>query len=102
MKDIPITPVSGYRQLTAEDIALMNENKLIEELALRQVDRHVRQHNSIEIDQRFVAMARSHMQIGFMLLNRAVAQPTCLTPTTETIEGFEEGVEALIARLLRQ
>jgi predicted N-acyltransferase len=102
MTEIPVTPVAGYRKLTQEDIDLMNENKLIEELVLRQVDRHVRQHGSTEIDQRFVSIARTHIQEGFMALNRAVAQPTRITPDTTQIEHFEMAAEDLVAKLLRK
>ena len=100
-KDIPVTPVAGYRRLTQEHIDQMNENKLLEELVLRQVDRHVREHHSQEIDQRFVAIARTHFQEGFMALNRAIAQPQRIRPDTTQIEHFEMAAEDLISKLLR-
>ena len=68
-------PVKGYTSQTDEKIHLVDQSKMIEELALRQVDRHVRNPDSRNIDQRLVALARTHLQIAFMCLNRAVFQP---------------------------
>lgn len=65
-------PIKGYRPLEPEMIELMNRNKLVEELALRQLDQHTA---NPDCDQRWVALARTHIQIGFMALNRAVAPP---------------------------
>ncbi|MBX4911333.1 hypothetical protein HJA82_28905 [Rhizobium bangladeshense] len=68
-------PVAGYQAQSDENVALVNENKVLEERVLRQIDRHVRNHGSQEIDQRMVALARTKIQEGFMWLNRAVFQP---------------------------
>lgn len=87
------SPIKGYRPLDPEMVELINKNKLIEELALRQIDRHVRVHGSIEIDQRWVSIARTHLQEGFMALNRAVAQPARIPGEIE--------VEALIEELVK-
>jgi hypothetical protein len=65
-------PVKGYTAQTEDKIVLVDQSKMIEELALRQVDRHVAMEN---VDQRFVALARTHLQEAFMCLNRAVFQP---------------------------
>lgn len=86
------SPIKGYRPLEPEMVELVNQNKLIEELVMRQLDRHVREHNSKEIDQRWVSVARTHIQQGFMALNRAVTQPT-------RIDGEIE-VDALIKELV--
>lgn len=86
------SPIKGYRPLEPEMVELVNQNKLVEELVMRQLDRHVREHNSKEIDQRWVSVARTHIQQGFMALNRAVTQPT-------RIDGEIE-VDALIKELV--
>lgn len=70
-------PVAGYRPQRPEDVALVNENKVLEEKVLRQIDRH--QAKGQEFDQRFVALARTHLEIAFMLLNRSVFQPQRLS-----------------------
>jgi hypothetical protein len=53
----------------------VNENKILEERVLRQIDAHVRNNDSVEINQRMVALARTKAQEAFMWLNRAVFQP---------------------------
>lgn len=68
--------IKGYRELGAEEIALMNKIKskgaevgeLVEELKNLRV-------NSA-LDQRWVAIGATHLQEGFMALTRAVAKPT--------------------------
>lgn len=69
-------PVSGYRSQSQENVDLVNENKKIEEMVLRQIDKHVRDHGSKDIDQRMVSIARTKTQEAFMWLNRAVFQPS--------------------------
>lgn len=66
------TPIKGYRQLTETEIAKINNIKdyaermgrLVEDLAL-----------DPGCDTRWVAVARTQLQIGIMALTRAVAQP---------------------------
>jgi hypothetical protein len=83
-------PVKGYKkEQPAHLVALVNENKLLEELVLRQITCHVRTDG---IDQRFVALARTKIQEAFMDLNRAVFQP-------QRIEDMD-GTTALIVKLL--
>jgi hypothetical protein len=67
------TPVIGYRELTKAEIDMMNVIKaygveigaLVEKMAMEGT-----------IDTRWVAIARTQLQQGFMALTRAVAQPT--------------------------
>lgn len=69
-------PVQGYKPTQPDwAIALVNENKVLEEQVLRQIDAHVRNHDSREINQRWVALARTGVEQAFMALNRAVFQP---------------------------
>lgn len=65
-------PVAGYQPQSAENVALVNENKILEERVLRQIDKHF---DSPEIDPRMAALARTRIQEAFMWLNRAVFQP---------------------------
>ena len=70
-------PVAGYRPQSQENIALVNENKRLEELVLRQIDKH-RDYSDNHVavyDQRWVNIAKSQIEQGFMALNRAVFQP---------------------------
>lgn len=65
--------ISGYRDLSQEEIDLMNQCKeqaqfvgdLIEEM--RSLDK---------LDQRWVSIAQTDLQKGFMALVRSIAQPT--------------------------
>jgi hypothetical protein len=65
--------IKGYRELSAEEIALMNEIKtkgaelgeLVEKLKA-----------NTNIDQRWVSIGATDMQTGLMALTRSVAQPT--------------------------
>lgn len=71
-------PVAGYKPAQPQwAIDLVNENKILEERALRQIDRHVRndENGQPAIDHRCVALARTKIQEAFMWLNRAVFQP---------------------------
>ena len=67
------TKISGYRDLSQEEIDLMNEIKekgeelgfLINKLA-----------SIPTLDQRWVSIGKTDLQTGIMALVRAVAQPT--------------------------
>lgn len=65
--------IKGYRDLSEEEIALMNEGKALAE----QVGEFVKKLVASEgIDQRWVSIGRTDLQTGFMALIRSVAQPT--------------------------
>lgn len=71
--------IKGYRDLTQEEINLMNEAK---ELAER-VGELVAKLGASDavpteagIDQRWLAIAKTDLQKGFMSLIRSIAQPT--------------------------
>lgn len=65
--------ITGYRDLTAEEISLMNEGKALAE----QVGAYLDKIDKIDgIDRRWSAIARTDLQKGFMALTRAIAKPT--------------------------
>lgn len=83
--------ITGYRELNAQEIALMNEIKAlgpkIEDILLKVQD-HINQQNTLsEYDEalqlrlhqstswRFLELAKTEMQTGLMYATRAVAQP---------------------------
>lgn len=91
-------PVSGYQPQSDAKVALVNRNKREEEQLLRYLDnlrgpvevsetfegqtRVLRivtgpaiEGESFTVDQRWLAVARSHFEQGYMALNRAVFQP---------------------------
>lgn len=89
--------ITGYRQLSAEEAALMNTIKAAgadfqtlliavtlhiakqrhEAKAISSIDYKPGEHERIDAAQpeRWIAIARTHFQEGLMALTRAVAQP---------------------------
>ncbi|ULQ47413.1 hypothetical protein JN531_003810 [Flagellatimonas centrodinii] len=77
--------VTGYRSLTADEVALINEVKAegerLRDLVDR-VDRHIQQpggpsvHPVTTSPARWLAEGRTDLQKGLMCLTRAVAAPT--------------------------
>jgi hypothetical protein len=65
-------PVAGYSSQSEENVALVNQNKILEERVLRQLDLVA---SFSDVDQRWAAVARTHLEQGFMALNRAVFRP---------------------------
>jgi hypothetical protein len=65
--------IRGYRDLSQDEIDLMNEGKALAE----QVGAYVAKLKSLHgIDQRWVSIGTTHLQQGFMAVIRGVAQPT--------------------------
>jgi hypothetical protein len=67
-------PVEGYTEQAKATIAEVNANKQLEELVLRRVE-WIQQQAQIPYDPRWAALAKTHIQEGFMALNRAIFQP---------------------------
>lgn len=65
--------IKGYRELSAEEIQLMNEGKNLAE----QVGYWLEKLKETQAnDQRCVAIAKTELQTGFMWAIRSIAQPT--------------------------
>jgi len=88
MTDHKPLPVAGYTDQSDAKVALVNEFKQDEERLLRKLDAMTKAvHDprydvhipasplAAATDQRWLAIARSHFQQGYMALNRAVFQP---------------------------
>lgn len=73
--------VAGYTPLAPGQIDLANRNKNVEELVLRLVDDLQKREG---LDQRWIAIAKTHFQEGFMALNRGVFQPQRLVGPIDT------------------
>lgn len=65
--------ITGYRQLTEEEAALMNEIKA-HGVALGELVAKLRGTESL--DQRWVSIGATDLQTGLMALTRGVARPT--------------------------
>jgi hypothetical protein len=72
MPDLKSLPVYGYADQPQRNVTLVNSNKVLEEQVLRHLDAL-----SLEgkIDYRWYAIGRTHIEQGFMAINRAVFQP---------------------------
>ena len=65
-------PVKGYQPQSDAAVELVNQNKVTEEMLLRLMDD---MKGSDVIDQRWLAIARTNIEQGFMALNRAIFKP---------------------------
>jgi hypothetical protein len=65
-------PVKGYQEQTDQNVSMVNRNKEIEETILRVMDT---MRMMPDIDQRWLAIGRTHIEQGFMAMNRAVFKP---------------------------
>lgn len=77
------TLIKGYRNLSQEEIDLMNEGKELAEkcgnyiMKLQNLSLPVPEGSGeIEADNRWISIAQTHLQQGFMAAIRAIAKPT--------------------------
>jgi hypothetical protein len=70
------TPVHGYGEQIAASVQRVNANKYLEERVLRVIDDHF---DHAGCDPRWLHIAKTHIEQGFMALNRAVFQPKRIT-----------------------
>lgn len=72
-------PVHGYQPQADDRVATVNEQKVLEEQLLRRIDammdQSYPQDGDVRYDPRWLSVARTHFEEGFMALNRAVFQP---------------------------
>lgn len=80
-------PVAGYKETQSEEnIAVVNRNKQIEETIMRVCDA---MKQNPEFDQRWLAIGRTHLEEGFMFVNRAVFKPGRVKLPTDDGEEVE-------------
>jgi hypothetical protein len=65
-------PVAGYKPQSQETIDRVNDNKRVEEALLQTMDE---MQGNANFDQRWLAIARTDIEKGFMALNRAIFKP---------------------------
>jgi hypothetical protein len=66
-------PVPGYQPQGDWQIEMVSENKVLEERLLRRIDGFEGKTPG-HVDPRWLALARTHIEEGFMCLNRAIFQ----------------------------
>lgn len=67
--------ITGYRQLSETEVALMNEGKALAEQCGAFVEK-LRAQKEPALDQRWVSLGATQLQQGFMAVIRGIAQPT--------------------------
>lgn len=72
MTDHKGLPVEGYKPQSTEKVDLVNDNKRLEERVLRVLDELAKRD---AIDKRWLAIGRTHIEEGFMAINRSIFQP---------------------------
>jgi hypothetical protein len=70
--DIPGLPVAGYRPQHPVAVAAVNANKALEESDLRRLDALAA---DPAVDKRWLAIGRTHLEQGWMAVNRAIFKP---------------------------
>jgi hypothetical protein len=65
-------PVAGYNAQSDENVQMVNLNKRTEERILQLLDIYA---TSPDVDARWLALARTHIEQGFMAMNRAIFKP---------------------------
>lgn len=76
--------ITGYRQLSEAEVALMNEGKALAEQCgayIAKLREHTGQKTSdsppaLALDQRWISIGATDLQRGFMAVIRGIAQPT--------------------------
>lgn len=72
MADHQALPVQGYKPQSQATVDTVNANKQAEERTLRILDALKADPS---VDQRWLAIGRTHIEQGWMAVNRAVFQP---------------------------
>lgn len=77
--------ITGYRQLSRAEVALMNEGKALAEQCGAYIAK-LRKHadseggacagSALHLDQRWISIGATDLQRGFMAVIRGIAQPT--------------------------
>ena len=77
--------ITGYRQLSEQEVALMNEGKALAEQCGAYIAKLRQHHDSkggtqggteLHLDQRWISIGATDLQRGFMAVIRGIAQPT--------------------------
>lgn len=73
METIQQPAITGYRQLTGAEAALMNE---IKAHGIQLATLVARLRETPDVDQRWISIGATDLQTGLMALTRGVARPT--------------------------
>lgn len=73
MSDHKPLPIHGYVPQSDVNVQHVNLNKQIEERVLQTLDELAKMEN---VDKRWLAIGRTHIEQGFMAINRSIFKPT--------------------------
>jgi hypothetical protein len=79
-------PVPGYQMQSQNAVVSVADNKRTEERLLRVLDAYKTAGQTV-YDQRWVAIARTHFEQGFMAMNRAVFKPSRISLPEDVVGG---------------
>ena len=71
--------ITGYRQLSEAEVALMNEGKALAEQCgayIAKLRKLTPENTDTPLDQRWISIGVTDLQKGFMAVIRGIAQPT--------------------------
>lgn len=89
-------PVAGYRAQSSEAVDLVNRSKVLEERVLSFLDELAA---SGSIDGRWYSIGRTHIEQGFMAVNRSLFQPARVdlpdeaAPREVFLSGYAAGMD---------
>lgn len=69
-------PVKGYKPQDEKSINLVNEMKRQEETVLQALDALGQIDGGKYVDQRWLAIGRTHIEQAYMAINRSIFRPT--------------------------
>lgn len=85
----PGLPIPGYQSQTTAAINQVTTHKQLEEAILRVIDelgdQHVPADQHLDADKRWLAIARTNIEQGFMALNRSVFKPARVILPTDNM-----------------
>lgn len=84
METLTQPKITGYRQLSEQEVELMNEGKALAELCGKYVQKlrgysleaAFERKDENMLDQRWISIGGADLQTGFMALMRSIARPT--------------------------
>lgn len=74
------TPIRGYRTLSQDELNEINRLKAAEHDSLEALNEAFERLGIDSLDMRWLAIARSHLEQGWMAACRAIARPESLDP----------------------
>lgn len=82
-------PIKGYQPISDERLSLVNENKVAEANLLAKLDE---MSFRVDLDIRWLGIARTHIEQGFMALNRSILRPQRVKEGDSTGRSFDRNV----------